>query len=807
MSTTDAEVRGVEARITRALLGTVRSLATGEDRDRKGRDWAAARPYLRECLATHAVAGGCLEELLGDAEFLVHAEPGPLLGALGGAQMLDDGARRAAAVYRFSAPFDGCTALDGSADPGGRRQVLNLNAIRFDDPELAESVGAGLAWQVRWATGVQATSALEATMPRQQDPVNALACTTVGGRPIVVTGGPNGEIRAWNLSGRSERPALQKADGYAFTAMAATLPGGRPVVLAGHEVVVVGSEDGRVRVWRLDTRDVLPLLRDPESVGAVACAELEGQLVAVTGHRDGSVRVWDLTRDPVQALLPAWDAGPKVLALGCTQLDDGSLAVVISTPDRLCLWELGTPRLEPLDPPSDDPDHGPVTAVACARAQDRAQAVAGYRDGSVACWDLQDRRQTWSKSGNEGQVSGVACTKAGDTRVAVIGHTQGQAGRVVLRDLGTGQLLGRMSAHRGEVRALDCATVDGRPVAVTGGGDRAVRVWDLEAAVGDWFRLRRGHSGLVRAVACTTVDRVPVVVSAGDDASVRVWDLDSGQEECTFGGHTGPVRAVACTEVDRMPVACTEVDRTPVAVSVGDDGLLRVWDLHNKQPWHGLADLADHEGKVLSVDCTVIDNVPVAVTVDADHVMRVWNLPDGGLRWQRHVGSAEAVACVSCDGVPFAWTVGRDASVREWDLKMKQWQRRIADPSPGAVSAVACARVGLEATAVAFTGKASGSVGMWCVATDRPYRTVPQRARHAGAVSAIACGAVNGRELVVSAGTDRVLRIWEPRAGEPVTVVHLPEAAQAVAVGSGRVVVGMGQEVVVLDEDSTLLSS
>ena len=70
------------------------------------------------------------------------------------------------------------------------------------------------------------------------------------------------------------------------------------------------------------------------------------------------------------------------------------------------------------------------------------------------------------------------------------------------------------------------AELDGRPVVVSGSGDRTVRVWDLAtgAPVGDPFA---GHTGHVRGGGGGAGGR-PVVISGGGDRTVRVWDLATG---------------------------------------------------------------------------------------------------------------------------------------------------------------------------------------------------------------------------------------------------------------------------------------
>ena len=69
-------------------------------------------------------------------------------------------------------------------------------------------------------------------------------------------------------------------------------------------------------------------------------------------------------------------------------------------------------------------------------------------------------------------------------------------------------------------------TLDGDPVAVTGGQDGTVRVWDLRAGAARGEPLR-GHTGTVSAVAVGEVDGTPAVASGDDNGSIMIWLLTS----------------------------------------------------------------------------------------------------------------------------------------------------------------------------------------------------------------------------------------------------------------------------------------
>ncbi|MBR8639046.1 hypothetical protein KEF29_06200 [Streptomyces tuirus] len=99
------------------------------------RDWATAHPYILTHLASHAAAGGVLDRLLTDAEYLVHAHPASLLRALD--SVTAEQGRRVASVYRTSAHLLPRLAVEN------RRDVLSVDAARYGEQELSRRLARG----------------------------------------------------------------------------------------------------------------------------------------------------------------------------------------------------------------------------------------------------------------------------------------------------------------------------------------------------------------------------------------------------------------------------------------------------------------------------------------------------------------------------------------------------------------------------------------------------------------------------------------------------------------------------------------
>ena len=243
------------------------------------RRWDAAEPYVRRHAIRHAVDAGRLGELL-------RLDPDGLEQALNTAATVKG--RLAAIVYQQS------REQYRSTDAPGRRDLLAINATRHGMREVADELAnvpglpARPSWRPQWATGGQLYAPYLAIMTGHTDALSAVACTTIEGRPVVVTGGKDGTVRVWDLIHGRLRDGHQPAQTGPVNAIACT-------TLHDGPVAVTGGENGMVQVWELASGlprgDPMPGHTGP--VSAISCLTLGGHPVAISGGEDG-VRVWDL---------------------------------------------------------------------------------------------------------------------------------------------------------------------------------------------------------------------------------------------------------------------------------------------------------------------------------------------------------------------------------------------------------------------------------------------------------------------------------------------------------------------------------
>jgi WD40 repeat protein len=758
-----------------ALLSTVRT-ANGRLR------WDLAHPYLLRHIAAHAAEAGRAEELITDPEFMVYADAAAILDNLGQATTSD--ATVAAAVFRTS------MWRPEARDSVVRREMLSIDAARFNQPELSNALALGdgaraNAWLPVWATGAQVSEALTGILSGHTGAVTTVCVGEVARRKVVVSGSTDHTIRIWDLAtGRLLGKPLKGHNGPVRALCLAEVDGSPVVVSAG--------DDATVRLWDAETGSHLMTLtghRGP--VNALSVAERNGRLVVATVGADGTVRLWDPGRGaPVTLLRARGTTAVTAVTLvprPCSPGQPPSLIAVTAHRDRTWQWwdlEHHVPYTWNDAPAASDTQ---VATVAAAIVNGRQACVTGSTDGVVAVWDVADGQPTITLRIPSParipvtSVAVVAPTAAASFIVAAMGKEVAvhRFGHVVEEPV-------ILPGHDERVTSVSAGTMSGQVVAASGGQDGTVRTWRLSAGHRH-SRPLPGHTHDVTAMALVMKDGTAAVASAALGA---VWlrALDDGRELGRLS--TGHGLLTAC--------AAAEISGRPALLTAGNDGLARLWDVGTHQAV--LPPLMGHSGWVNAVAIGHIGDAPVAVTGSSDRTARLWDLTTGQQICApliHHSAAIRAVAISRLSDRTIVATGGEDRVVALWDVtdSARPSLLRATSGHMGAVNSVLL--VAADDGLLAVSGSADSTIRLWDAAegdaVGQPLK------HHLGAVTAICTGWLDDRRVLVSASRDTRVCAWDITHRQSVAVFHLPRAAGHIACSEdGDLLVAFGRDIAAL---------
>ncbi len=510
---------------------------------------------------------------------------------------------------------------------------------------------------------------------------------------------------------------------------------------------------------------------------------------------------------------------------------DGRQLVTGGTDGRVIVWDAATQR----EVVGLDGGHGAVQAARYVPRGDRI--VVGFEDGTVAITDrsLGASRVLFDNKGQAVQSIAVS----GDGRRVAAASADGTV--LVLATDGSEPAL-RLSGHRGPVLGVDISR-DGNRVA-SAGKDGSFRLWNVSEGGGGTTL----HSGTKPAADVAFSPDGNRLLGVGEDGRIRLWNGRDGSEMKQFDGQGRQLRAAAFSVDGRRfatggadgvtrvwsdaggpPLAVLRGQRSRVldigfgpvsdrVVSAGDDGTVRIWDAGRTQSWTVPSVTFNldfnHDGRLIassSEDGTVrvrdttagrpraslggpdgytaakFSPASDALAISSDEVsrVRVWPLSEDNadVVVQRPKGSGMYGARFDPSGERIVYV---EAKGRVAVRNLKSGEEATLGGTPKVVYSALFSPDGEHVAA----NDGRGDVLIW----RRDQWSKPERVfrAHRGDVNTLAY-APDGR--IVTGGTDRTVRIWGPRGGEPLVLRgHRDEITTAVVSDDGTRVLTSSQD-------------
>ncbi|WP_308197977.1 WD40 repeat domain-containing serine/threonine-protein kinase [Saccharopolyspora soli] len=535
---------------------------------------------------------------------------------------------------------------------------------------------------------------------------NANAAISHDGRFVLTAGREDGTARLWEVAtGR----CVRVFDGYILDGY----KGVDTLHLSADGHLVVLAAGGRIRVWDIHSGRTHTLDGHTRVVGSVSVSDR----FVVSTSADDTLRLWALDSGRCLRTFRG-DSGP--VRAGHLDAAAGVLQSAWQA-DLLRWWAVPARYTAPLRL-SRPREHDELSRLD-TRVADLMNRARLATDPRAALELLAEARAV---SGYEREPRLLAAWREVGRSAVRVGLRSAWPGRVF--DLSTGNFALELNA-------------DDR-IAVSGGGDGTVRVWDVDS--GTCLRVIAKHPSLVNAVGVS--DDGSRAMSASRDGTIAAWSVETGERISVLD------RPLA------LGATAAAFDRAgQLALVAGADSVIRLWNLdtgacEREMPGHAQRISALWLGPDLTA------------SAGSDGVVRLWDLETGQCLRTLH-GHTHSVmsVCLSPDG-RHALSAGgyTDRTIRWWDTATGECLRVFGDEpdNPRAVDSVPkvqSKKVRFSPDGrFALSGGSDATVRIWELATGRCLRVLDG---HNGEVSAVVIS--SDAQFVLSASWDGTIRRWE----------------------------------------------
>ncbi len=361
----------------------------------------------------------------------------------------------------------------------------------------------------------------------------------------VLTTDPEGLIRVWNRSGKSEKP-FKQFQGHDNEITAAQVFQDQP---KQPRSFTTAGRDGEVRIWSLDG-SAYQILSEFKHSGAVTGLSISPDGQSLLSISDGGlIHLWSLKIQQPPEGIQLTSETPTVRA---SMSHDGRWIVSLQEKGGIGIWQGDGKKMTELSA-----SEGTIMNFSLQAEQ---QLLATSTDqGQVQLWDLKSQKLTKTFEAHPGlNIFSVALSANGQQLATA--SMEGQA-KVWNR---SGQPIVDLKGHQGSIYSIAASPKSNHWV--TGGDDGTVRLWDGSGKeIAQW----NAHDGK----EVWTVEISPdgqMILTGGADRMAKLWDR-SGKLLMTFKGHVSDVVQVQFCK-QRQQIG-----------TVGKDGTIRIWDFKGTQ--------------------------------------------------------------------------------------------------------------------------------------------------------------------------------------------------------------------------------
>lgn len=490
----------------------------------------------------------------------------------------------------------------------------------------------------------------------------------------------------------------------------------------------------------------------------------------VSGSHDQNLRVWDVeTGNLVRIIETGW------LPQANLSFSADALRMTLTAPDDPSIWvwdvEAGL-RVATL---AVDPEQV-IQATHLNDPGDRVFTTATYPSSTLQCWDATTGKRLSVMKGHRNSVTTYAVSPDG-LRVATSSRDQ----TVGLWELATGRPIAMLRGHSGSVSHVTFSA-DGKRL-ISSAEDHTVRLWS--GVTGEALAVLHGHTGDVFQAAYMPDQRT--IASISRDGTIRLWDAQAAETDGILGAHSTFVYGVAFhpdgervasagwdgavriwNATTNKPIAQFDHGQRTIVSSVAFHpkgkilasrarGSVRLWDVdsgHELHCWNTPSDA--WRDTRLAYDPRG-DRLATGV---AGGLVRVWDVASHAelATFKAHTDEVRDVA-FSPSGRWLA-SVG-DTVVRIWDTNDWKEVQALRGHAAGAYAVTFNA----DGTLLASAG-VDGTVRIWSTATWNEVNVL----KHGVNVYGLSFSPDGTR--LASSGADTSIHLWDVKSGQEVATLR-----------------------------------